>query len=514
MRLLASDYAFKSVYASRDEPTVRSALQNYQNRLSDVSLIALCDLDGQVLSNTHRSQWSGQPFPLIDILDRADDSENGETIALGILDGVLYRLIVTPLLAPDIEAWIIGGFRLDDARAEKFSELTGSEISLFLDIESDPRLVASSLDKRRRQELLERLQEAGDSGLAGEIKIGGETYISQALELNQDQLPRVSALVQQSLDAALAPYRSLSKFVTWIFFASIAIALLSIVVLANRVTRSLRDLTRGARSIAEGNLETLVEAHGRDEFAQLALSFNEMARDLADKERVRDLLGKVVSPEIAGKLMQEGVELGGEERQVTVLFCDLQGFTRLAEKRSPTQVLNTLNSFFSGVSGIIEAHGGVVDKYIGDAVMALFGAPMDDHRHACRAVACGIEICTQAENLLANFGDHGEAPCGFGVGIHSGIAVAGNIGSSSRLNYTVIGDTVNVASRVESQTRVFGVPLLITEATAALCPDQALDRLGSARLKGRKGEIDLYTSNQTKPPGNAPLAGFDIPLTH
>ena len=499
LQLLAGDYAFKSVYASRDEPTIRSALHNYQNRLTDVNMIVLCDLDERVLSNTRYPEMNDLPFPLPEILQRADESESGETIAFGVLDDVLYQFVVTPLLAPDIEAWIIGGFRLDDPRTEKFSDLTGSEISLFLKLESETRLVASSLDSGKREALQSLPPRHSQGELPEQLQIGDETYIGQELDLNPGSSPGVSALVQRSLDAALAPYRSLSRYVTWIFLLGICLALLAIIMLSNRVTHSLRTLSQGALSISQGELGTRVEVRGHDEFAQLAETFNDMTRGLAEKEHVRDLLGKVVSPEIAAKLVREGLELGGEERRVTVLFCDLQGFTPLAESLPPTQVLNALNTFFSGISAIIEAHGGVVDKYIGDAVMGLFGAPMDDPLHAANAVACGIEICAQADRLLADLGDGNEVRCGFGVGIHSGMAVAGNVGSSTRLNYTVIGDTVNVASRVEGQTRVFEQPLLITRATVELCKDDTFHKLGSAQLKGRKEAIELYTSGQAYP---------------
>ena len=135
--------------------------------------------------------------------------------------------------------------------------------------------------------------------------------------------------------------------------------------IARNVTGPISDLSSAAEAIGRGEYETEVPATRNDELGLLVKTFNDMVRGLAEKEVVRDLLGKVVSPEIATKLLAENVELGGEERQVTVLFCDIKGFTRLTESQPPGVVLEALNQFFSGVSRIIEAHGGVVDKYIG-----------------------------------------------------------------------------------------------------------------------------------------------------
>lgn len=493
LRLLTGDYGFKSAYATEDELTIRSALENHQNRLADANLMALCDLDGLVLSNTYLPSLNGSVFPWPEILDQADESDIGEAAALGVLDKHVYQFIVTPLLAPDIEAWVISGFRLDDATAEQLSDITGSEVSFFRGSGQRVNMIASTLNENRQESLLRFLRSADINSDLKQYQAGKETYIGYFLALNDSNSPRITAFVEQSLDKALAPYNRLSGLVIWIFIGSIAGVLLLIIALSKSVTRSLTNLSRAARSIAQGDLSTHVEISSKDEFGLLSRTFNEMTLGLAEKEQVRDLLGKVVSPEIASKLISEGVELGGEEREVSVLFCDIQGFTQLSESQPPTQVLNALNTFFSGVSNIIEAHGGVVDKYIGDAVMALFGVPVDDKQHAANAVACGIEMCQAADKLISMLKTNEGGYCSFGVGIHTGTVVAGNVGSSTRLNYTVIGDTVNVASRVEGQTRVFDTPLIITEATVKQCASMSFVELGSAQLKGRKQAINLFT---------------------
>ena len=183
-----------------------------------------------------------------------------------------------------------------------------------------------------------------------------------------------------------------------------------------------------------------------------------------------------------------------------MLFCDIQGFTSLSETKPPKEVLHSLNLFFSQISEIIESNGGVIDKYIGDAVMAIFGAPQDDPNHAANAVRTGLEICGQADALTQSLISKSGVPCQFGVGIHSGPVVAGNIGSSSRFNYTVIGDTVNVASRLESfGGRVYDSRLIVTREVVDLCPNIRFVLLGEVNLKGRQQAAEIYTAQNIAP---------------
>jgi len=241
-----------------------------------------------------------------------------------------------------------------------------------------------------------------------------------------------------------------------------------------------------------------------DEIGKLSATFNEMIKGLSDKEKMHDLLGKVVSPKIANKLIADGVELGGEEREVSVLFCDIHGFTSLSEAHPAPETIKALNVFFSEVSTIIESHNGIVDKYIGDAVMAIFSAPLEDLEHAENAVKCGIAISHCRDKIIDLLPPEMNNEYRYGVGIHSGKVVAGNIGSTSRLNYTVIGDTVNIASRVEGQTRQFNTPLVITKATVQRCKNIEFTKLDTVHLKGRTHPVSLYTATELLPTDNIP----------
>ena len=492
VRLVAADYGFKTAYASEDVLTIQTALENHQYRLANADLMMLCDLDGVVLSNTYSAELNGVDFPWIEILDRAFQTETGETTAFAELEGTVYQLIIVPLLAPDLEAWVISGFRVDTATAEAFSAITGSEISFFSSAGMNTKLIASTLDMDAQPWLHEFLNQTSINQVQQSYRDQNESFIGYFLPFNDSEDHRITAFVQRSMTQALEPYRALSRLVLAVFLVCIAGFLYLIIRVSGNVTSSLTRLSDAAQSISDGHLNTTVSISGKDEIGKLATAFNQMVQGLLEKERVRDLLGKVVSTEVANKLINEGVELGGEEREVTVLFCDISGFTYLSESCPPTDVVNGLNTFFSGVSRIIESHQGVVDKYIGDAVMAVFGAPLADSNHAENAVRCAVELCEAAQPLLEPLNSGGKT-CDFGVGVHTGTVVAGNVGSTTRLNYTVIGDTVNIASRVERETRNFDTKLLVTKATVEAISSITFVEMGTTILKGRTSPVNLFT---------------------
>jgi class 3 adenylate cyclase len=203
------------------------------------------------------------------------------------------------------------------------------------------------------------------------------------------------------------------------------------------------------------------------------------------------VLNKVVSHDVAAELMKGDVELGGENRLVSVLFADIRGFTALTEGMEPQGVIGLLNECMEHLSRAIDAEAGVVDKFIGDEVMAVFGAPVTQNDHARRAVAAALNMREGMAAFNAVRMERGEVPLGIGVGINSGVAVAGNMGSTNRLNYTVLGDAVNLASRLAGQAKAGQI--LISGATLRLAgPGLAAPPLGGRALKGFSAEVEVY----------------------
>src|ERR1017187_6285528 len=219
---------------------------------------------------------------------------------------------------------------------------------------------------------------------------------------------------------------------------------------------------------------------------------NSMSAGLAERDQVRDLLDKNVSPEIAAQLMRDGSALGGEEREVTILFADLRGFTTLSEHRTPHEVVALLNRYLTRMSGAIELSGGVIDKFIGDEIMALFGAPVSMGNDANEALAAAIGMQAELKRLNAELALEGHPPLAFGVGINTARVIAGNIGSERRLNYSVLGDGVNIAARLQSLTRTpeYRTNIIVSAATVEAARGRMgtginFRPLGTVSVKGR-----------------------------
>lgn len=264
-------------------------------------------------------------------------------------------------------------------------------------------------------------------------------------------------------------------------------------ILSRFLTRPIDALVAGVTAIGEGKLEQRIELQRRDEFGVLTRAFNEMAASLWEKEFIKNTFERYVSKELAHEILlhKEDLHLGGEEKEVSILFCDLRGFTSLSEKLSPSEVVSLLNTFFSRMIEVISTHQGMVDKFMGDAIMALFGAPIRQGEDHLQAVKCALEMQRQIQLLNVERASMGLQPLSMGIGINTGAVVAGNIGSLHRMEYTVIGDTVNVASRLEGVSH--GGDILITEATYRKVKDAVqATPLEPVIFKGKSSQINIY----------------------
>ncbi|MCA1591617.1 MAG: adenylate/guanylate cyclase domain-containing protein, partial [Acidobacteria bacterium] len=218
----------------------------------------------------------------------------------------------------------------------------------------------------------------------------------------------------------------------------------------------------------------------------------------AERARIMDIFSRCVSPEVAEELWQKrgGVNLGGESRIVTVIFTDIRGFTTLSESVTSEQVVGWLNDYFSRMQLIVCARGGHINKFLGDGLMIVFGAPVDRgaEREAREGVACGLEMLAEVERLNREWEGTGRPRLAIGVGIHTGEATCGVVGAPGRLEYTFIGDTVNLASRLESATKDACVPLLLSSATAErLGTSYETQPLGDVQVKGKAESIAVFT---------------------
>jgi adenylate cyclase len=259
------------------------------------------------------------------------------------------------------------------------------------------------------------------------------------------------------------------------------------------MNRALDRLVQGFRRLAVQDYAPVEPVRTGDELEELALGFNEAVAGLRERDHLKTTFGKYMTESVVSHLLNHQVELGGDKLPVTILFSDIRGFTSISEQLEAQELVALLNEYFTEMVDIVMDHGGVVDKYIGDAIMVIFGAPVPGANDALNAVRAALAMRESLARLNTRLEARGAQIIRTGIGIHSGEVIAGNIGSERRMEYTVIGDAVNLASRLESSTKDLGADLVISEATYALTRDHIVARpLGTISVKGREQPVDVY----------------------
>lgn len=214
-----------------------------------------------------------------------------------------------------------------------------------------------------------------------------------------------------------------------------------------------------------------------------------------EKRRIKNIFSKYVSPDVLREILRDpgNIRLGGEEKEITLLFSDIRGFTSISERTPPTELVRILNRYFSVMTEEVLRHDGVLDKYIGDAIMAFWGAPVPDPEQAEKAAATAKAMIEKLAILNREFAANGDPEIAIGIGIYTGPAVVGNVGSHLRFDYTAIGDTVNAASRIEGLTKEYKTPILIGDTTYSHLRDPAAYALlDEVAVKGKQDKIKIY----------------------
>lgn len=247
------------------------------------------------------------------------------------------------------------------------------------------------------------------------------------------------------------------------------------------------------RQVSRGDLSGRVLNLTRDEFGEIASHTNDMIEGLEERDRIKNVFGKAVSPTIANRLMDQaddGAPLGGSTQFLAILFADIRGFTTRTEQDDPQALISDLNAWLTQAVESIDDHGGVVDKFIGDGILAVFG--LDGDPAACtKAVDCARDMLARLERLNPSL----SAPMSVGIGVHKGEVVAGIVGSPERLEFTVIGDVVNTASRIEAMTRPLDAAILVSDTVRADLDDKDMTQwkdYGEQQLKGKRRSMRLF----------------------
>jgi adenylate cyclase len=281
---------------------------------------------------------------------------------------------------------------------------------------------------------------------------------------------------------------SVARSVLFLGSLGLVFGLAAMRIAARSIADPIEAVRAAQRRIQAGDFTTEIPVYDGSEVGLLQAGFNEMSAGLAERERIREAFGTYVDRDVAAHILREGTSLAGEEVEVTMLFLDIRGFTTLAERLSAPEVVATLNRLFELIVPIIHAHSGHVDKYIGDGLLAVFGAPRRQPNHADEALAAALEMARAVDD---DFGDQ----LSVGIGLNSGPVVVGSLGGAGRLEFSVIGDAVNVAARVESATRQTGDAVLIAGRTRELLTstETAFVERPGLTLKGKTQPVEIYT---------------------
>ncbi len=281
---------------------------------------------------------------------------------------------------------------------------------------------------------------------------------------------------------------------------SVTLAVVIAFFLSRRIAAPLTMVREALEAIGKGRLDTKVPLQGDDEFGQVAGTINRMVTGLQERERLKNSLSLYVSESLTNEILSSGQmpELKGERRKITVLFADIRGFTTLSETMSPEAIVALLNEYFEKMLQAIFQHKGMLDKFLGDGLMALFGAPLDDPYQEEHAIRAALEMQAALQDLRKDWQANKGVDLHVGIGIHTGVAVVGHIGSHKKMEYTAIGDTVNLASRLEAKTKELGVEILVSDYSyqAVRSLFQFKDA-GTLPIRGKSDAVKVYTVTST-----------------
>jgi adenylate cyclase len=294
----------------------------------------------------------------------------------------------------------------------------------------------------------------------------------------------------KSIEATLARARAHALLITAIM---VVVGIVGAVALSTVLSRPILRLVEATRAISAGDFQVSLAVPSTDEIGALTESFNQMARSLGEKEAIKRAFSVYVAREVVNEILKDPHHpvLKGERREVTVLFCDMRGFTALVERLPPKDVLYLLEEFYTVMIDTTLKHDGTLDKFLGDGVMAIFGAPNPVPDHAYRAIQAALDMQAGVREISARRAQEGKDLLTIGVGISAGEVVAGTVGTSQRMEYTVVGDSVNLAARLEADAKPGQI--LISRATFERVRGRIEARsLGMLRLRGKELPVEAF----------------------
>jgi class 3 adenylate cyclase len=406
-----------------------------------------------------------------------------------LLEGALYLALAVPLQLhmedrPEYAYFV--GYRVDDnwmrLRLAPLARFSRSRLHAWFVV--DGRVLAGNPSPGWQPQRAEQLPGERDEWRHPiEFEAQGNTFIGERWSFAPARDARGTLYIASSLDAELTPrLRSLYRGVGLATLAVVSLAVVAARWMARLLARPVEELDAAALRVARGDFSQPIDVRRNDELGKLAQRFNAMSAGLVQRDRIKDTFGKFVAPDVVERFLHDpsSLRLGGERRVQTVLFADLADFTAMTERLAPDALVKTLNEYLQAVSDAVERRRGIVDKFVGDGALAFFGEPLvTDHAPAaCRAA---LDVVRESRNRVVR------------VGIATGSVLVGNVGSRSKFNYTVIGDAVNLAARLQAINKLYGTSILTTATTAREASKSVIARkIDTVRVPGRSEAVELY----------------------
>ncbi|HEX3356803.1 MAG TPA: adenylate/guanylate cyclase domain-containing protein [Tepidisphaeraceae bacterium] len=477
-----------------------NTLQAFNRRLLQISVL---DRDGKLLVTDARDA-AKEPVNRVAVAYALEgktyisspyvsDTFNREVIALSApcidKDGTIAGVMTMRYDLQTAMKEMIAGFQFGKTGRAVFADFKGRVMA-----HPDADHIGTSISD---QPIFQAAQTTGVGSLTAVNQSGVERlYIFRQIASPATEGGSPIILISEMDNAeAMAPVIHLEKILA---IATAAVVLIWTAValgLARILMRPLRDLLGVIARVTKGDLQVRTPLTGQDEIGQFASAFNDMIKGLQERERVKKVFGRYVTTQVAERVLQAQSEhdLTSQKKRVTILFADIRNFTTMSEKMAPEQVVEFLNDYFSEMVDAVIEHGGVLDKFIGDGIMASFGAMDDAPNPETRAVLAGLRMKAKLAKLNGQRSVAGKDPIHIGIGIHTDDVVVGNIGTKDRAEYTVIGDGVNTCSRVEAANKDLGTTLLITQATHQHLGEGFHCRaMGQTTLKGKSNVPPLF----------------------
>ena len=451
------------------------------------ALAAFTNLSGEPLAAIVNGQRLTNPERAVS-KSAVDRLFAGHTAAFGyhLLGSQLFSIhpLIMKLVDEPVGILLLG-FAIDDETARSLGQALRADVCFV----ADNTCIASSTGTRMRA--LESFAHSARTSAAQHVLVNGKPFVLVARPLVGARGTGTQIVLSIPLEDVIRPFTTILRAIRVIGFAVLLLAIIIAIILSRGFARPVRALVAATSRVARGEYDTHVVVKSKDEMGMLANAFNDMTHGLLLKEKYRGVLDKVVSRDVADEMLKGEIQLGGETRVVTTLFADVRNFTAMTETLPPHEVIELLNGVMERAEAAVVAEGGVVDKYVGDEIMALFGAPVAGENDALHAIRAAVRIQREMTLMNEQRVPAGKPPITLGVGVNTGTVVAGNMGSQRRLNYTVLGAPVNLAARLCSEAD--GGQILISESTLERVREHVhVAPLGARPMKGFSRPVDIF----------------------